>query len=240
MMRKVERTSSNPNVPPGRGWRLDGKVVCVVGGGLTDRVADGLRDMGAHVVSAPWPKRDDYSKASLLVARTLRRTEGLDALVVMVDGMVGDGTLLQQSNSGWRRTITDPLGSAFSIVQGATKLMAKRSGGAIIIVGPAQESMSRISTTRVVGGGLSTLVRSLAIAFGQYEITVNGIIPGQLSAAQRTRRKNPDRTTGRQADLSDIVGPIAYLASRDTTYLTGQVILVDGGLSLRTALPESR
>jgi 3-oxoacyl-[acyl-carrier protein] reductase len=92
----------------------------------------------------------------------------------------------------------------------------------------------------VVGGGLSTLVRSLAIAFGQYAITVNGIIPGQLNTARRTTRKNTDRASGRQADLSDIMGPIAYLASRDTTYLTGEVILVDGGLSLRTALPGSR
>ena len=131
---------------------------------------------------------------------------------------------------------------AFHCVQAAGRAMAGR-GGTIVVTGSingfhVEETMFAYNASK---GAVATLVRSAAIDLGRHGVRVNGVAPGVV----RTRiaelvTEDPEiaprylatMPLGRFAEPDDVARVVAFLASEDSAYVTGQMVVCDGGQTL--------
>jgi NAD(P)-dependent dehydrogenase (short-subunit alcohol dehydrogenase family) len=224
--------------------RFDGKAVLVVGGaqgmglacaerfgaegaGLAlfdieedtlEAAAAGLRARGYPVETAS----GDVSSAAdvdAAVARTVERFGAIDVLVHTA-AVVELTPLLEFPESVWRRIIDVNLTGVFLTVKAAGRVMAGHGGGAIVVFAStnaffAEESNVPYSATK---GGLVMFVRNAAMDLARHRIRINAVDPGIIDT--------PD----------DIAKVVLFLASDDAGYMTGEDVIIDGGLTLGATL----
>jgi NAD(P)-dependent dehydrogenase (short-subunit alcohol dehydrogenase family) len=140
---------------------------------------------------------------------------------------------------------TNLRGPFFGSVAAARKMMNQGAGSIINISSCAAKLMvPHHSSYTMAKGGLEALTRQLAIELAP-KVRVNAIAPAPTSTA-RNRSYDPDydrkwgavMPAGRVAFVEDYVGPCVFLASDDSEFLTGQVLNVDGGWTLRGWTPD--
>lgn len=182
----------------------------------------------------------DPATATEFVARA---TEALGRVDVFVNnaGICPFHAFLDMPVETFERTMRVNLHGAYFMVQAAANQMVKQGDGGSII------AMSSISA--LVGGefqthytptkaGLHSLMQSVAIALGKYDIRCNSLLPGTIltdinkeDLADREKRKYMESRVplGRLGVPEDMVGPTVFLASDLARYVTGAALLVDGG-----------
>ena len=151
----------------------------------------------------------------------------------------------------WREIMAVNLDGAFLVAQEIGGRMAKRGRGSIIqtasiygVVGPDQriyegsEYLGRAINTPPVysasKAGIIGLTRHLAAYWGHRGVRVNTLTPGGVSSGQNEefdRRYSARVPMGRMAKADDLVGALVFLASDASRYVTGQNLIVDGGLT---------
>lgn len=206
--------------------------------------AEGL---GARIVTLAGNLADPAVPASL-VAQAVEAFGGLDALVSNA-GIVVPGLLNTLSLDDWDRTLAVNLRGPWLLAQAAHPHLAKTKGAMVAVA-----SMSGVEPYPGTGNyspgkaGLIMLVRQLAQEWAQDGIRVNAVSPGLFRSAMTAPiYADAEKTQAREALVpmhrigdpdQDLAGLVNFLISPDATYLTGQNIVVDGGLlgSIQTHL----
>jgi len=215
------------------GWRV----------ALLDMDDDGLRDAMA-TLAAPADTMAlhcdvaDAASDAGDIAAIGARFGRLDA-VVNNAGVAVFKPLMETSHAEWQRVIDVNLTGPFKLIQAAVPMLRDSGGGAIVNI--TSISSLRASTLRVAYGsskaGLAHLTKQCAVELASLGIRVNGVAPGPVDTAMAKAVHSPEiRADYRDAiplaryGLEDeVADAIFFLCSDQASYITGQILAVDGG-----------
>jgi len=194
------------------------------------------------------------------VATALDRYGRLDCYVANAGFSFSDGPIIELDEEGFDRTVAVLLkGVAFGLKH-AARAMRDRAGGSIICTSSIS-AMSAGMGPHVYSAckaAVNSLTRTVAFEEGAYGTRVNCLCPGSIATSLPARLLGlehdddrarlldealseawaPDIALRRRGTPSDVAGAAAWLASDDAAYVTGQAIVVDGGLALGKALAD--
>src|SRR5437660_8299960 len=155
-----------------------------------------------------------------------------------------DDSILDTPLDVWRRVQEVNLTSVYLCCRHAIPHMLERGGGSIVntasFVAVMGAATSQVSYTASKGGVLS-MSRELGVQFARQGIRVNALCPGPVNTPmlQELFAKDPERAArrlvhvpmGRFAEPEELAAAVAFLASDDSSFITGATFLVDGGIS---------
>jgi NAD(P)-dependent dehydrogenase (short-subunit alcohol dehydrogenase family) len=173
-----------------------------------------------------------------LVEQVKETFGGIDVLVNNA-GIIRDNLISNISEQDWDQVLDVNLKGAFLCCQAVFPMLkSQRSGKIVNIVSRAWLGSIGQANYTASKGGLVSLTRSLALEFARFQINVNAVAPGAIDspmtqgmpaeARERLIRMQP---TGKMGKVEDIAAAVAFLASDDAEFITGQVLHVDGGKS---------
>jgi 3-oxoacyl-[acyl-carrier protein] reductase len=154
-------------------------------------------------------------------------------------GVTRDGLSMRMSMEDWDTVLNTNLKGAFSFIQAVMRPMIKQRSGRIInissiagLTGNAGQANYSASKAGLIG-----LTKTLARELASRGITVNAVAPGLIETDMTTVLSDEIRQAilqkvplGKLGEPEDIAGAVAYLASPEAKYITGQVLTVDGGM----------
>jgi 3-oxoacyl-[acyl-carrier protein] reductase len=190
-------------------------------------------DIGGRAVHADVSQPED-------AARLVGEAGDLDILVNNA-GLTRDGVLARMSDEDWRAVIETNLSSVFYTCRAVTRGMMKRRAGSIVNVssivgvrGNWGQSNYAASKAGIIG-----FTKSLAQELGSRNVRANVVAPGYVKT-QLTEVIPEDAKTkmlgltplGRFGDPEDVAGAVRFLCSEEASFITGGVLLVDGGLGM--------
>jgi 3-oxoacyl-[acyl-carrier protein] reductase len=208
----------------------------------TDRIFDRLAELGVHA-GATFAQPADLTKADEaagLVAAVTARLGGIDILVnnagmTQVGGDVPAGAMQQMTEDGWDYGIDINLKTAFLMTRAVLPGMVARHYGRIVqmssVTGPVV-GIAGSSVYAAAKAGLLGMTRALAIEAGPFGITVNCIGPGWIRTGSSFEAEivaGHHTPIGRPGTPEEIGHVAVFLASEEASYVTGQMIVVDGG-----------
>lgn len=196
-------------------------------------------ELGERVAIAPCNLADKDS-VEALVPGAEEKLGGLDILVNNA-GVTKDNLFLRLKDEDWDTVIAVNLTAAFRLSRAAVKSMMRRRYGRIIAIG------SVVGTTGNPGqgnyaaskAGLIGMSKALAAEVASRNITVNVVAPGFIESPM-TQALNEKQREGILADVpmgrlgsgADVAAAVAYLASTEAAYVTGQTLHVNGGMTM--------
>lgn len=180
----------------------------------------------------------DFAQAEALIKSFLEEFDSLDALVNNA-GITRDGLLMRMGEENFDQVVNTNLKSVFNLTKAANRTLMKQRGGSIInlssiigIRGNAGQSNYAASKAGIIG-----FTKSIALELGSRNVRCNAIAPGfietemteKLDPAQMKEFVDtiPLKRTGTPEDVAQLA---VFLASERSSYITGQVLQVDGGL----------
>jgi 3-oxoacyl-[acyl-carrier protein] reductase len=203
-----------------------------------DEVVEAIRAAGGTALAVAGDVGDADAVAGILAAVE----NGLGPVSVLVNnaGITDDDLLLRMKPEAWDAVIRTNLTSAYLCTRAVLRGMLKARWGRIINI----TSVSGISGNAgqanyaAAKAGLIGLTKSVAKEVGSRGITVNAVAPGFISTEMTEALGDEVKQTvlpaialGRFGEAAEIAGAVGYLASDAAAYVTGHVLVVDGGLS---------
>lgn len=199
------------------------------------QTADAIRTAGGVAV----PVVADVSLPADIetLMETVKQAAGPIDLLVHNAAWVHGGNLASTTLDDWRRLMATNLDSAYFLARGAMDLMLPRKRGVMVFVSTigARQAHHGMTGYDASKGGVESFVRSLALELAPAGIRVNGIAPGaiQRDAHERTIEASvlhqPYVPMLRRGVPAEIASVVAFLASVQASYITGQILAVDGG-----------
>jgi NAD(P)-dependent dehydrogenase (short-subunit alcohol dehydrogenase family) len=167
---------------------------------------------------------------------TLERFGTLDVLINNAGLTNTERHFLQADEAWWDRILAVNLKGVFLCSLRAAHIMASRRAGVIISLssGGATRAHRGNAAYDAAKGGIEAMTRAMALDLAPYGIRVNGLVPGSIDTkgmpADLKQARGEIIPMGRVGEPIDLAGPAAFLASDDARYITGQMLVVDGGL----------
>jgi NAD(P)-dependent dehydrogenase (short-subunit alcohol dehydrogenase family) len=189
----------------------------------------------------------DYDRYGEVVSKVISRHGRIDVLVNNAAINPPTRTILNDTLEEWRRTITINLEAVYMGSKLVAPQMVKQNGGRIIHIASIQgfASSGDCGAYNAAKGGIIAYTKSMAVELGPYNILVNSVAPGFMFTPMSIvngvdETKTPDFLTwyvekrkiplGRTGYPEDVSGTVIFLASNYCRYMTGQLLVVDGGL----------
>ncbi|MGV3664331.1 MAG: SDR family NAD(P)-dependent oxidoreductase [Prosthecobacter sp.] len=244
-----------------KAFSLDGKAALVTGSsqGIGLAFATGLHDSGARVVChgltgrpATLPDWAGYLSADLcapdapasLVAQAFALEPGLDTLICNA-GSFFDVPFLEMTRQLWDKTVALNQAATYFTAQAfAKRLVQEKRGGSIVITSSTNGLQAEMDSTAYDAskGALVMLTKSLAVSLADHGIRVNGIAPGLIKTPLTQSLVHAGDTSVREhyekkillrrlGAPEDVAGAAVFLSSDAASYITGETIIVDGGLT---------
>ncbi|RCL44209.1 MAG: SDR family NAD(P)-dependent oxidoreductase [SAR86 cluster bacterium] len=234
---------------------MEVKKVLVSGGtkGIGGAIVTKLLDEGYSVIATT----RDKTKANILEHKNLK-VENLDlsskdsvlefqeklesfkpSILINNAGVTKDNLFLRMSENDWTEVIETNLNGTYRLTKIFLKDMIKNKWGRIINIGSVSGLMGNPGQTNYASSkaALEGFTRSLAKEIGSRNITVNLVSPGfintDMTSGLTIEKLESQIPLGRIGDPSDVASLVAFLASEGAGYITGQTLVVDGGLFMQ-------
>ncbi len=236
---------------------LEGKTALVTGAsrGIGRAIAVSLADAGASVVvSYRSGAEEAEALAGEIGARAVQadvsNSESASALVeaagdldIVVNnaGVTRDGLLVRMSDEDWETVIDTNLASCFFTCRAAVRGMMKKRSGAIVNISSIVGIHGNWGQTNYAASkaGIIGFTKALARELGSRNVRANVVVPGYVQTRltdvlpeEATNAMLQNTPLGRLGDPGDVAGAVRFLASDDAAFITGAVLLVDGGLGM--------
>jgi 3-oxoacyl-[acyl-carrier protein] reductase len=214
----------------------------------TDRINERARELAADmadVFALPADLRD-HASSQMLVREVLARYGRIDILVNnagMTQVSNPDETLslslAELSEADWDYSIALNLKTTFNVTKAVLPSMLNAKYGRIVnvssVTGPLV-SNPRATAYSAAKAAMVGLTRSLALEVARSGITVNAVAPGWIETASSTEQEiiaGKNTPVGRPGRPEEVAAAIGFLACEEASYLTGQMIVIDGGNTIQ-------
>jgi 3-oxoacyl-[acyl-carrier protein] reductase len=174
-------------------------------------------------------------------AKALVEDAGEIAILVNNAGLTRDGVLARMPDADWRGVIETNLSSVFYTCRAASRGMMKRRGGAIVNISSIVGLRGNWGQTNYSASkaGIIGFTKSLARELGSRGVRANVVAPGYVKTRLTDELPEEAREAmlgntplGRLGDPEDVAGAVRFLCSDEASFITGEVLLVDGGLGM--------
>jgi 3-oxoacyl-[acyl-carrier protein] reductase len=191
------------------------------------------QEIGGRAVQAD--VSDAASAASLV-----EEAGDLDVLVNNA-GVTRDGLLVRMSDEDWRTVIDTNLASCFYTCRAVTRGMMKKRAGSIVNISSIVGLHGNWGQTNYAASkaGIIGFTKALARELGSRNVRANVVVPGYVKSRltdvlpeDATATMLANTPLGRLGDPEDVAGAVRFLCSEDASFVTGAVLLVDGGLGM--------
>jgi 3-oxoacyl-[acyl-carrier protein] reductase len=197
---------------------------------------DGIRRAGGEGRTVRFDVSDPQAVDSVLVP-LLAASGPLDVLVNNA-GVSRDGYMMMLPEGAWREVMGVNLTGFFLVTRACLKGMVQRKSGRIVNVGSLAGEIGNVGQVAYAASkaGIAGATRALALEMARFNILVNAVSPGPLDTgmaasidASGLLERIPLARLGR---AEEVAGVVSFLCGRDASYVTGQVIPVNGGMGM--------
>jgi 3-oxoacyl-[acyl-carrier protein] reductase len=236
---------------------LDGKTALVTGGsrGIGKAIAVELARAGATVAIGYHSGGDEAEAVAGEIggraiqadvsdaddARRLVEDAGDVDVLVNNAGITRDGLLIRMSDDDWRAVLDTNLGGVFNTCRAASRGMLRRRSGSIVNISSVVGVHGNPGQTNygAAKAGIIGFTKSLARELGTRGVRANVVAPGYIDT--RLTQELPEELKGamlqntplgRFGSPEDVAGAVRFLCSDEASFITGEVLLVDGGLGM--------
>jgi 3-oxoacyl-[acyl-carrier protein] reductase len=198
-----------------------------------DESAELAKETGARAVRADVSSPED-------AARLVEEAGDLDILVNNA-GLTRDGLLARMSDEDWRAVIDTNLSAIFYTCRAVTRPMMKKRAGSIVNISSIVGVHGNWGQTNYAASkaGIIGFTKSLARELGSRGVRANVVAPGYVKSRltdvlpeEATQAMLANTPLGRLGEPEDVARAVRFLCSDEASYITGEVLLVDGGLGM--------
>ena len=212
-------------------------VVCVARGTNADATASAITGSGGKA-EAVGADVTDAAAVEGLIKSVVDKHGKLDILVSNA-GITRDQLMLRMKRADWDEVLATNLTASFTLCQAALKPMIRARSGRIVAISSVVGQMGNAGQANYAASkaGLIGFCKSLAREVASRQITVNVVAPGLIETDMTKAITDSAKTDwsaqiplGRMGTPADIAAAVSFLASDEASYITGQVLAVNGGM----------